>query len=130
MHYQPWLMGDFLQRSGFGIFDRATPDGYPEDDASYTDSNAMTQRWSLANDIRWQLAALVPPGWRYGRGATDDQWAQQVVDMIAIRITGRVLGEASNHSAMQIINQVDGNRDRKVVAVAPFIALLPEANMR
>ena len=38
---------DFLGRTGQGLFDRATPDGYPEFDSDYTDSNAMIQRWQL-----------------------------------------------------------------------------------
>ncbi|MDI1290380.1 MAG: DUF1800 family protein, partial [bacterium] len=35
----PWTTIDFLQRSGAGLFDRATPDGYSQDDADYSDSN-------------------------------------------------------------------------------------------
>jgi uncharacterized protein (DUF1800 family) len=45
-------LADFLGRCGNGMFDRATPDGYPEADSSYTDSNAMVQRWKFRRNWR------------------------------------------------------------------------------
>src|SRR5690606_20237278 len=35
----------YLNRSAVGLFDKDTPDGYPEEDEAYTDSNVTLQRW-------------------------------------------------------------------------------------
>jgi uncharacterized protein (DUF1800 family) len=129
-HYQPWQVGQFLQRSGAGLFDRATPDGYPEDDAAYTDSNAMLQRWRLSRDFVWQLAAHVPAVWRYQDTVPDGAWAQHVIDILAVRITGHVLSDQSNQAALELLAGATGNRDERVRLLAPFIASLPEANLR
>ncbi|MCZ6835752.1 MAG: DUF1800 family protein [Planctomycetota bacterium] len=129
-NYHPWAVGDFLLRSGFGLYDCATPDGYPEEDIEQTDSNAMTQRWRLARDLRGPLAGLVPNGWRYNRNLPENIWSQQVIDVIAIRLTGRVLGEASNEAALQLLSKTQGNRNQRVQLIAPFIAQLPEVNLR
>jgi len=79
----PWVVNDFLQRSGMGIFDRSMPDGYPEKDEAYADSNAMMQRWRFATQERWSLNRLVPI--RGARPAATEQWRQNVVDVVAAR---------------------------------------------
>ncbi len=129
-HYQPWQLGDFLQRSGQGLFDRPTPDGYPEDDAGQTDSNALLQRWRLAREWMWPLTRLVPGAWRSTNALAQREWTQRVVDVIAVRLTGRVLSENSNQAALDLLSSSTGNRDQRVRTLAPFIAQLPEANLR
>ena len=55
----PWQVGDYLDRSGAGLFDRPTPDGYPEEDSAYADSNALIQRWSLAQSAKWPAGTRI-----------------------------------------------------------------------
>ena len=113
-HLHPWLVGDFLQRSGAGLFDRSTPDGYPEEDVAYADSNAMVQRWRLAQDCLHALAGMCPATWRYTDQATDEAWAQRVVDSIAVRLTGHQLGERSNTVAVDMLTRAEGTTDQRV----------------
>lgn len=130
-HYDnPWELGSFLDRSGTGLFDRPTPDGYPEQDASYSDSNALLQRWSLAQQAVWSLAQLVPEAWRYADNAGSRRWAQHTVDFIAIGLTGRVLGESSNEAVVEFLMQAPGSSNERVLQVAPLIAQMPEASLR
>ena len=129
-HFQPWQLGDFLGSAGTGLYDRASPDGYPEDDAAYADSNGMLQRWKLARRWQWPLAGLVPGPWRYSGAMPESMWAQSVVDVVAVRLTGRVLGETSNESALGLLGESAGTRDERVRLVATFIAQLPEASLR
>jgi uncharacterized protein (DUF1800 family) len=133
---------DFLARVGQGMFDRATPDGFSERDSDYTDSNAMIQRWRLAQDTSYDLMNLVPEPWRRepapvkgadGKMAApppDDAWAQRVVDVLAIRLTGRVLSDASNDAALKMLGEVEGKRQERVLKFAPLMAQLPEAHLR
>lgn len=126
----PWVMGGFLERSGTGLFDRPTPDGYPEEDVAYADSNAMLQRWRYARDTRWDIVNTVPTMLRHGSTLDPDVWAQRVVDVMAVRITGLTLSPASNEAAIALLQDVTGSPHERVVSLAPFIAQLPEANMK
>jgi len=126
----PWHVGDYLDRSGAGLFDRPTPDGYPTDDASYADSNALVQRWSLAQGARWSLIARVPNGIRYTENHRTLRWEQQIVDALAVAITGHVLSENSNAAALDLLRTVGGNSDQRAQTLATFIAQLPEASLR
>lgn len=128
-HYQPWQVGTFLERCGKGLFDRETPDGYPEDDPEQTDTNIMLQRWKLARDSQWALVKLVPHTWRSGRAAQQPGWAQRVVDVLAIRLTGRLLGETSNAAALEVAAG-EGHPGERARIIATTIAQLPEANLR
>ena len=126
----PWRIGDFLQRCGTQLFDRPTPDGYPEEDEAYADSNAMIQRWSLANDLRWILASRVPNPVRWTDPDQTPGWDQLVVDYLAIGVTGEVLSDRSNAAALEYLAVLEGNSGERVLTLAPFIAQLPEANLK
>jgi hypothetical protein len=133
-HYQPWQVGDYLQRSGRGMFDRPSPDGYPEEDAASADSNAMIQRWRLALQTEWPLSSLVPGPWQQAAGLSDPEWAQRAVDTIAVRLTGRTLGPASNEAAVTFATTADEDglapRGQRIRRIGPLVAQLPEANLR
>ncbi len=129
-NFQPWQIADYLQRSGTGLFDCATPDGYPQDDASYSGSNALIQRWRFAAQRQWPLVGLVPGRWRHGNALPEAEWSQQVTDIVAVRLTGRLLGETSNRASLDLVAASPGNRDQRARALATFIAQLPEANLR
>ena len=124
---------DYLRRSRQALFDCPTPNGYSDKDEDYVDSNAMLQRLRLSRDSMYALAGLVPNAIRY---AADDakwlpaDWSQRVVDILAVRITGRVLGEESNTAALKIITESTGNRDARTREAAAFIAQCPEASVR
>jgi uncharacterized protein (DUF1800 family) len=141
-HINPGQVSDFLGRTGHNLFDRATPDGYSELDSDYTDSNAMIQRWRLAQDIAADLVNLVPEEWRKELPApkdanapkvepvSEDAWTQQVVDVLAVRLTGRVLSSASNEAALKMLREIEGKRWERVQKFAPLMAQLPEAHLR
>ena len=126
-------VGEFLQSSGYGLFERATPDGYPENDADAMSSNALLQRWRLARRAEWQLVSFVPGDLRHvdrRRDAPTDDEARRIIDIVALRLTGRVLGAASFAAAMDVLAGTTGQRDERVRAVATFIAQLPEAGLK
>jgi uncharacterized protein (DUF1800 family) len=129
-HDNPWQIADFLQRSNRGLFDRPSPDGYPEAPADFTDSNALTQRWRLAQDMQWPLARLVPGAWNNERLVAEADWTPAVVDLVAVRLTGRTLGPDSRRAAIELLGQATGPRHERARMVARFVAQLPEASMR
>lgn len=138
---KPDQIGSFLKKSGMGLFDRVTPDGYPENSAAYIDSNALLQRWHFMESSVDQLNRVVPNGWRKpaapvltpaanesapGLPPTDDP-AQRFLDLVAIRLTGRLLTPASNQAAREVL--ADGTPDRMKQTVL-FVSLLPETSLR
>lgn len=126
----PWTVCDFLQRSGMGLFDRAQPDGYPDEDEAYADSNSLLQRWKIVNQAQWALNRLVPDAWR-SRGALDEAaWQQRVVDVAAVRLTGFPLSERSNQAALEAFAAGKGQPWERTMQTAVFVAQLPEANLR
>jgi Protein of unknown function (DUF1800)/Ca-dependent carbohydrate-binding module xylan-binding len=126
----PWQAGDYLDRSGAGLFDRPTPDGYPEEDAAYTDSNALIQRWSLAQSAKWPIIGRMPSGVRYTSNHENPEWEQLAVDALAVAVTGRVLSNNSNAAALDLIHATKGNSDQRCLTLATFVAQLPEASLR
>ncbi len=135
----PQEIGNFLDSSGRGLFERATPDGYPELDTESMDSNAILQRWKLASKCDYALADGLPPNIRWSNDPINADLRQTIVDIIAIRLTGRVLGESSNTQALHVLEESqptlpakpdDLSRDIQIKTVATFIAQLPEANVR
>lgn len=126
-------VGEFLQSSGYGLFERPTPDGYPENDADAMSSNILLQRWRLARRAEWQLSALAPNELRYvdrRRDAPDERESRRIIDAVALRLTGRVLGEPSMAAALQVLAGTTGQREERVRAVATFVAQLPEAGVK
>jgi uncharacterized protein (DUF1800 family) len=127
----------FLKRSGMGMFDRVTPDGYPEDGASYADSNALLQRWRYAQDMAGLLGRLTPNNWRTPPAPDTNAIppppaidpAQRFVDLAAVRLTGRLLSPDSNKAVLEVLGQPPLTPDQTRQALV-FVSLLPEANLR
>jgi uncharacterized protein (DUF1800 family) len=137
----PHEIGDFLGNAGQGLFDRPTPDGFPELDTEAMDSNAILQRWKLASHADGAMAEGIPPALRWSQDPYTAAQSQQVVDILALRLTGRLLGESSNTEALKILEQAappnakdtpvdQKSHDAQVRTCAAFIAQLPEANIR
>ncbi|MBI2923434.1 MAG: DUF1800 family protein [Planctomycetes bacterium] len=126
----PWQVIDMCARSGAGLYDRATPDGYQEEDTAWTSTNAMLQRWKFARDCEWALAAVVPGAWRWSQEPMTAEWRQELVDLVAVRLIGRTLSKESNEAALQVLEACRGGRDAVAMQAASFVAQLPEANLR
>lgn len=135
----PWDVGDYLGNAGKGLFDRPTPDGYPESDKDAMDSNALLQRWRLAAKADGAIADLVPPSMRYTDRPIADADAQHIIDVIAVRLTGATLSVESNAAAMEMFRSTgpvlparpeDLSRDGRIRTVGAFIAQLPEGSVR
>lgn len=135
----PWDVGDYLGNAGKGLFDRPTPDGYPESDKDAMDSNALLQRWRLAAKADGAIADLVPPSMRYTERPIAEADAQRIIDVIAVRLTGATLSAASNAAAIEMLRSTepvlparpeDLSRDGRIRTVGAFIAQLPEGSVR
>ncbi len=134
----------FFKKSGMGLFDRVTPDGYPENNGNYADSNALLQRWRFMQTLGEHLNRLVPNNWRTPPAtitpAANDTSAghpagppvvvdplQRFLDLAAVRLTGHLLDNGSNQAALEVLGQGSADQMRETIL---FIALLPETSLR
>ena len=139
---KPEQIESFLKKSGMGLFDRVTPDGYPQSDDAYADSNALLQRWHFMEDQPEALHRLVPKGWRApSEPATQPvnndpgkppaapvSMSQRFIDLAATRLTGRLLTDTSNQAALDILG-TDPTPEQYSQTLL-FVGLLPETSLR
>ena len=139
---RPEQITSFLKKSGMGLFERVTPDGYPQNSASYMDSNALLQRWHFMETLVEPLNRLVPPEWRKppapaimpaaneepGRFSNPaEDAAQRFIDLAAVRLTGRLLAPGSNQAARELLGDSTPEQTRQTLLL---ISLLPETSLR
>ena len=80
--------------------------------------------------MRWRLSTLLPWPWRTPPATDPDGWGQRVVDLLAVRLTGSVLGPASNEAALKVLAETPGDPNERAMQIASFVASLPEASER
>ena len=140
----PETLESFLKHSGMGLFDRVTPDGYPDNSGAFADSNALLQRWRFMQTQVAPLSRLVPAAWHpvsappqanvtaeideldhVSAPATDP--AQRFIDLAAVRLTGELLSPDSNQAALKVLGPASPDDMRQTLI---FVSLLPETNLR
>ena len=125
-----WALQNFLERAGMGLFDHSTPDGYPEEDEAWADSNGLMQRWSLLDEAAWVVNEFLPPGLHRAVGGDAAAWHQRLIDQAALRLNGRLLGEASNRAALDYLAASELPTWELVNAAGVLVARLPESNLK
>lgn len=120
----------YLADSGMPLFGRATPDGYPEEPNEYANSNGFMQRWNLAKSQGGLIRDRIPPGLRSREAEQRENWEEQLIDRIALMLTGNMLSERSNQAAHDVLATLDMPPNRKVVEMIAFVGYLPEMNLR
>jgi uncharacterized protein (DUF1800 family) len=128
----PGPVMEISSHSGMGMFDRATPDGYPEADGYYASSNALLQRWHFAQTVQNYFLGngLIPDAWKPADKGWDHDTTQRLVDLAAVRITGNILSESSNTAAMNLIAAAPENTDGRLHLLTTFLCQVPETSIR
>jgi hypothetical protein len=127
----PWQVIDLCARSGAGVYDRPTPDGFQEEDTAWTSTNATLQRWKFARENEWILSTTVPGPFRWtAETTTTDEQKQWLVDIVAVKLTGKVLSQESNEAAMSVMKGCKGNRDDLAKEAASFVGQMPEVGLK
>jgi hypothetical protein len=73
---------------------------------------------------------LVPDDARRYAGGDPLAWRQRVVDLAAVRLTGRTLGADSNAAAMEYLARDESPNWQRVDHVALLVCRLPEASLK
>ncbi|MCE9584175.1 MAG: DUF1800 family protein [Planctomycetes bacterium] len=126
----PWQVIDLCARSGAGIYDRPTPDGFQEEDTAWTSTNATLQRWKFARQNEWLLSTVVPNTFRWNNAPATEADRQWLIDLVAVRLTGRVLSQESNEAALEVLKGCKGNRNDLAMQAGSFVGQLPEVSLK
>jgi uncharacterized protein (DUF1800 family) len=128
----PGPVNDLISGSGMGMFDRATPDGYPEDNGYNVSSNALLQRWRFAKAVQNEFinSGLIPKSWQPADTGWNSDVTQRIVDLAAVRMTGNVLTDASNDAAQKLLTDAPPQTNVRLHALATFICQLPENSLK
>jgi uncharacterized protein (DUF1800 family) len=121
-----------LKSSGMGLFDHPTPDGYPEEDEAWIDSNGLLARWRLAQSVTWAARALAPEEVRRGDvGDSLASWSERAIDHAAFRLLGKRLSEESRLAAVDYAREI-GEEPlwKRVDQLCVLLTRFPEANLR
>jgi uncharacterized protein (DUF1800 family) len=121
------------QRCGRGLFDRASPDGYPEADNNYADSNSLLQKWLLAKQLEYALARALPWPMSQPEPLRNPERRALALDYLALTLTGRVLSPASQEAAAQIVlAALEAVKDpaQRSMQITTFVAQCPEMHTR
>ncbi|QDV05442.1 hypothetical protein Poly30_09390 [Planctomycetes bacterium Poly30] len=121
-----------MASAGMGLFDHEAPDGYPEDDEAWVDSNGLLARWRLAQNASWAARALVPEELRRaGRGDSQQEYSELAIDHASFRLLGRLLGPDSRAAALAYLAELGGDSAPKEIdQMCVLLTRFPEANLR
>lgn len=118
---------EMMSNSGKALWDRASPDGYPEASEEYADSNYMLQKWRFAQTMSEPFAAQIPAAlWREPTEENDGA----LIDWVAVRLTGARLGDRSQEAARSVLEQEYPDSRQRLLQLVSLVAQLPEAQIR
>lgn len=126
-HYDTGSYHGFLQRSGMGLFDKSTPDGYPEEPQAYADSNAMLQRWHLAKEIADPIYKHIDRSWKIGK--QPEKNGMTLAELTAFTITGSALDEQAEQAVQELIATTDP-KDLWSPGLCALMLQLPQTQYR
>lgn len=130
--FEPWRIIDLGDTSGRNLFDRATPDGFPEANEENSDSNMQLQKWRFAKNLSISLAHQLPWHWFDEKKMQDEAYRQQLIQQLEAIIQRQALSPASTNACLQVAKhaaQLKDHSERRSL-MAGFILMLPENQIR
>jgi uncharacterized protein (DUF1800 family) len=126
----PWSVIGLGDRSGRNLFDRASPDGFPETNADYADSNYQLQKWSWCKELENALSAGLPQGWFAANALKDPQHADAVIDQAFAARRGGAPSPATREALRAILRQDVADPNHRRYLFASFLHMMPEFQTR
>jgi hypothetical protein len=126
----PWSVIGLGDRSGRNLFDRASPDGFPETNEDYADSNYQLQKWSYCKELEQALSARMPKGWFEADALEDPHHADAVIDHVFAARKGHAPSSATREALRSILLQDVADADQRRCLFASFLHMMPEFQTR
>jgi hypothetical protein len=126
----PWAVIGLGDRSGRNLFDRASPDGFPETNEDYADSNYQLQKWSYCKELEHGLSGSLPQGWFDADALKDPNHADAVIDHAFAVREGRAPSPATRDALRAILRQDIADPNHRRYLFASFLHMMPEFQTR
>ncbi len=117
-------------RSGRNLFDRSSPDGYPETNEEYADSNYQLQKWSFCKAIEQSFANALPQAQFDKEKIKDASHRDAVIDQAYATHRGSAPSSASREALHSILSQEIADPNHRRVLFATFLHMMPEFQTR
>lgn len=126
----PWAVISVADRSGRNLFDRASPDGYPEKNEDYADSNYQLQKWSFCKELEQNLTNSIPQGWFEKEKLKDAAHRDHVIDYVIAARRGEAPSAKTREALHAILNQEISDSNQHRILFASFLHMMPEFQIR
>ena len=128
--FHPWSVIGLADRSGRNLFDRASPDGYPEANEEYADSNYQLQKWSYCKELEQSFANGLPQDWFAADKMNEPAHREAVIDHTYATRRGSAPSAASREALHAILSQEIADPNQRRILFASFLHMMPEFQSR
>lgn len=126
----PWSVIGLGDRSGRNLFDRASPDGFPETNEDYADSNYQLQKWSFCKELEQGLSTSLPSGWFDAKALNDPLYADALIDHAYAARKGGTPKPNTRDALRAILRQDVADPNHRRLLFASFLHMMPEFQTR
>ncbi len=126
----PWSVIGLGDRSGRNLFDRASPDGYPETNEEYADSNYQLQKWSYCKELEQSFANALPQDWFDTEKLKDAAHRDAVMDHAYATRRGSAPSASSREALHAILSQEIADPNQRRILFAAILHMMPEFQSR
>jgi uncharacterized protein (DUF1800 family) len=126
----PWSVINLADRSGRNLFDRASPDGFPEANDEYADSNYQLQKWRFCKEIEWQLRGTFPSSAFTPDALADESQRNSLIDLAYATRSGTSPSATSRVALHQILDQPIPDDNQRRNLFTSFLHMMPEFQSR
>ena len=130
--YHPWRVMSLGDRAGRNLYDRASPDGYPEENEEYTGSNFQLQKWLFAKDLEQKFGEAIPWHWFDQKALASPDYQAALARALAMQLTRHPLEPAAALALTKMILQAEplADQNQRRFLLASFALMLPESQTR
>ena len=126
----PWSAIDLADRSGRNLFDRASPDGFPESNEEYSDSNYQLQKWRFCQQIEWQLRGGIPGSAFAEDALADASQRDALIDFAFAQRLGAPPSTTTREAMHKILAQEIPDTNQRRNLFTSFLHMTPEFQSR
>lgn len=126
----PWPVIGLGDRSGRNLFDRASPDGFPESNEEYADSNFQLQKWSYCKEIESALAEALPWNGFAADVLKNPDHRDALIDHAFAARKGSAPSAGSRDALHAILQQEIADHGQRRSLFASFLHMMPEFQTR
>ncbi|MGA0846003.1 MAG: DUF1800 family protein, partial [Luteolibacter sp.] len=128
--FHPWSIVQLGDRSGRNLFDRASPDGYPDANAEYADSNYQLQKWSYCKEIGGSLANNLPWAWFDAKPLSNESHRNAVIEHSMAAHRGMAPRKGTCEALHAILTQDVADQNKRRILFSSLLHMMPEFQTR